>query len=713
LATLVLSTVGTALGGPVGSAIGALIGQSIDQELLAPARRGPRVGDLAVQTSSYGTQIPRIYGTMRVAGSVIWATDLIEHEQVGGAKGEPDVTYGYTVSLAVALSSRPIAGIKRIWADGQLLRGQAGDLKVRGTLRVWNGTEDQALDPLIASTEGIGSTPAYRGLALAVFEDLELGSFGNRIPFLTFEVEGADGTPTASSILADASAGVIYAGADQLLHGYAAYGRSIRSVAEPLVETFGIDLFDDGEVLRSRRAGAAIDISEMELGNSADTGTVPRIEREQAAAGSLPTSLRLAFYDPARDYQAGEARASAADETAGEAQQELSAALTATEAKSMAQRMLARAWSSRDRLTLRLPPARMAIEPGDVLRLPLSPAVWTVDKVTLDGFVPIVELRPAAGAQALVAADSGRIVPNVDAVAGTPVLGLFDIPALPGSVSDQPMILLAATHAATGWRARAAEVSFSGQSIFTQTARSKSVLGHATTVLGPGTAHLIDEINSVDVELTDRDQWLTSCDDEALAGGENLAVVGSEVFQFGRAVLLSEGKFRLSHLLRGRGGTEWASAGHAIGEHFCLLRPGTLRPIPLPSWSIGGQINVTTAGSSASSILLGKSVRPMSPVNLSAEMGQAGEAVLRWRRRSRPGLAWLDGVDAPLGEADEAYRITLAGSLGTVELQAGQPQLVVDAATLAKVGTRPVTVSVTQIGDMLASHPAELTIFIG
>ena len=100
----------TALGGPVGGAIGALIGQSFDQQLLAPASRGPRLGDLSVQSSSYGTQIPRIYGSMRVAGSVIWATDLVEGEQTTGAKGQPDVVYSYTVSLAVALSSRPVGG---------------------------------------------------------------------------------------------------------------------------------------------------------------------------------------------------------------------------------------------------------------------------------------------------------------------------------------------------------------------------------------------------------------------------------------------------------------------------------------------------------------------------------------------------------------------------------------------------------------------------
>lgn len=77
MATLLLGAVGTALGGSLGGALGGLVGQSIDKGLLgARSRRGPRLGDLSVQTSSYGSPIPRIFGTMRVAGSVVWATDL-------------------------------------------------------------------------------------------------------------------------------------------------------------------------------------------------------------------------------------------------------------------------------------------------------------------------------------------------------------------------------------------------------------------------------------------------------------------------------------------------------------------------------------------------------------------------------------------------------------------------------------------------------------
>ena len=80
MATLVLTAVGTAIGGPIGGAIGAMLGQQVDRAVfLSPkGRQGPRLSDLRVQTSSYGAAIPRLFGTVRVAGCVIWSTDLIE-----------------------------------------------------------------------------------------------------------------------------------------------------------------------------------------------------------------------------------------------------------------------------------------------------------------------------------------------------------------------------------------------------------------------------------------------------------------------------------------------------------------------------------------------------------------------------------------------------------------------------------------------------------
>jgi hypothetical protein len=88
MATLVFSALGTVLGGPIGGAIGALIGRQVDTALIgSPSREGPRLKELTATTSSYGSPLPRHFGQMRVGGSIIWATDLVEHRQTQGGRG--------------------------------------------------------------------------------------------------------------------------------------------------------------------------------------------------------------------------------------------------------------------------------------------------------------------------------------------------------------------------------------------------------------------------------------------------------------------------------------------------------------------------------------------------------------------------------------------------------------------------------------------------
>ena len=125
-------------------------------------------------------------------------------------------------------------------------------------------------------------------------------------------------------------------------------------------------------------------------------------------------------------------------------------------------------------------------------------------------------------------------------------------------------------------------MGFAGQTVVVQTARRKSRLGRALTLLPTGEPYLIDTTSTVDVELIDADQWLTSCDDDGLAAGANIAAIGSELVQFGEATPLGQGRFRISRLLRGRGGTEWACSIHAINEFFCVIEPGSVQALPLP-----------------------------------------------------------------------------------------------------------------------------------
>ncbi|SEL47587.1 baseplate multidomain protein megatron [Jannaschia helgolandensis] len=208
MATLVLGAAGAAIGGSIGGAIlgvsaatiggfvGSTIGSVVDSWIissLAPTQRieGARMDNLRITSATEGAVIPRLYGRMRAGGNIIWATDFREETKTttqgggkgGGGGGKVKTTeYFYYASFAVALCEGPISGIGRIWADGKLL-DTAGI-----TWRWYPGDESQTADPFISAKMGVANTPAYRGTAYVVFEDLPLGNYGNRIPQLSFEV---------------------------------------------------------------------------------------------------------------------------------------------------------------------------------------------------------------------------------------------------------------------------------------------------------------------------------------------------------------------------------------------------------------------------------------------------------------------------------------------------------------------------------------------
>ncbi|MGO4915425.1 baseplate multidomain protein megatron [Pseudogemmobacter sp. W21_MBD1_M6] len=205
MATIVLSAVGMAVGGSIGGtvfglstaivgrAVGATLGRVIDQRLMGAGSQvvdTGRVERFRLMGASEGAPVGQIYGRMRVAGQVIWASRFSERVTTsgggGGGKGAPKSPvvrdYSYSVNLAVALCEGRISRVGRIWADGVEI-SRAGL-----NLRVYDGALDQMPDPKMQAVEGAGNVPAYRGTAYVVLEDLELAQFGNRVPQLTFEV---------------------------------------------------------------------------------------------------------------------------------------------------------------------------------------------------------------------------------------------------------------------------------------------------------------------------------------------------------------------------------------------------------------------------------------------------------------------------------------------------------------------------------------------
>lgn len=237
----------------LGGSIGNAVGRAVDPGRLA---NGPRSYDLSVSNSANGISIPFGYGVYRVGSNIIWSPGMVEHRHDEDNCMAPDqTTYSYTASFAAAFGEGP-ARLKKVWGDTKVIYDRdyeawepaAWDPEIPYTVGMtvkytaggytywravmtslneppgtsywghyawdpWNwsptppkytaptwhpGSQTQDPDATIQATEGAANTPAFRGLAYAVWEDLPLADFGNRIPAIRAEIEFL--LPNGSSI---------------------------------------------------------------------------------------------------------------------------------------------------------------------------------------------------------------------------------------------------------------------------------------------------------------------------------------------------------------------------------------------------------------------------------------------------------------------------------------------------------------------------------
>ncbi|HUD93437.1 phage tail protein [Sphingobium sp.] len=729
MATVVLTAVGTALGGPVGAAIGAVIGNVIDNQVLfkAKGREGARLADLQLQTSSYGTQVPKIFGTMRVAGTVIWATDLKETKaKSGGGKGRGSVTsYSYSASFAVALSARAIRGVKRIWADGNLLRGEAGDFKSEMSgFRVHVGGEDQAVDPLIASAEGMALTPGHRGIAYAVFEDLALADYGNRIPSLTFEVEADAGAVGTGAIAAALSNGRLVGEGLPGVDGFAASGSDVREAMAPLVEAQGLALQSGESGMRLVATPSVADgvTGDAALARRVNGQAVDPVERSGGAADGVPVALSVRHYDAARDYQAGVQRVTRPGPGRMESGIELPAVLDADAARGLAAARIGAAWSGRATMTLRCDWRALALVPGMVVTVADAPGLWRIEEREWEAMVVRLALRRVPGGKGSLptGASSGAIVRQVDAPHGVTTVMLADLPPLRDGVANAPLVVAAASGGA-GWRGAALFVTgTSGEATPIGRSAPRALMGVAEGVLPAGSATLVDGRHALAVTLLAADMELTSTDEAGLAQGRNLCLLGRELLQYGEAERTGPGRWRLTRLRRGLRGTEWAMAGHGAGDRFLLVEEERLvEPLALlgSEGEVGGALALSAIGigdiepAMSSLAVTGEALMPPAPVHLTARTDGSDGWAISWTRRSRNGWRWLSGADVPIAEESERYAIrVMRGAALVRSAETGAPGWIYDAAMIAADATvgQALVVEVRQMGSLALGREARI-----
>jgi len=199
---LVLSAAGAAVGAVAGTFLGnPVLGAEIGFQLggiagaLLFRQKGPNPSDIRIQDSAYGKPVPLVYGMYRVAGNIIWTGQPYVSNAGKGGKGPQQDKV--SMSFAIALCAGPITSVRRIWANGKLIydvsdpsnfQALSGSATMVQNFTVYPGDENQQPDPTIQAEKGVNLTPAFRGLAYVVFNDLDLSQWGNYLPSFSFEV---------------------------------------------------------------------------------------------------------------------------------------------------------------------------------------------------------------------------------------------------------------------------------------------------------------------------------------------------------------------------------------------------------------------------------------------------------------------------------------------------------------------------------------------
>ncbi len=726
MATLVLGTLGTLAGGPLGGAIGALAGRQIDARSTGSgSAEGPRLKEVAVTASSYGTPIPRHHGRMRAAGTIIWATDLVENqERSGGGKRQPSTTtFSYSMSFAVALSSRPINSIGRIWADGNLLRGAAGDLKAGGSFRLYDGRGDQPIDPLIAAAQG-NRCPAFRNRAYCVFEDLELADFGNRVPALTFEILADDDAVSLAQLVQQIETGHSADVPLTHLEGFSYDGGSLANTLSVIDTLFPL-IGDAGGNLLSLQAAAVTSENPVMLPPPAsawdenDFGGAGGQNRNRST-DDQQTPQAVRYYDVARDFQPGVQRADGRALAGRTRTIEFPGAMTANNARTLANSVSQRANWLRETLSWRVAELDPAIAPGTIVRAPGIAGTWRVagwewreKGVELD----LLRLPPAAGTAPI--GDAGIRAAPVDLLASPTILRAFELPWDGRGTSDGPMMFAATSSAGSNWAGAALYHDSAGTlKLLGNSGRARSITGHLAAPLGPSAAVLLEQEAAVEVDIGAADLAFAPTDAAGLAGGANRLLIGHELVQFTLAEQVQPSKWLLRGLLRGRGGTELAAQiGHPAGTKATLIDNSlfAIDPANLP----GSDATLLAAIGRGDDTPVhaplenaGITRRPLTPVHPRAAKAQDGSLRLSWTRRSRGAWEWRDEVETPLNEQSEAYRIGIGPvPVPAMVWESAAPYLVIEAGLLALLAAENpgAEIWVRQIGSYALSDALLLT----
>lgn len=367
---------------------------------------GSRLQDTQVPKADYGSPIPRIFGRVRVGGTLMWARPIFERvltqaSTQGGGKNSPTITtetttYEYYARFAyLFLDESATVNVVKVYLNN-------AEVATTG-IAFWRYGAANQVDPIIQVYEG-DSTPAFRHrtyfhfVGTGAFGYPLTGRLGNRIPAAQALLEKPgpnsfgfgwrlEGLVQELVNLADPSIAVDVSELSGIIvHGFALSGNiTYRDALERLSmaqSTYAFDAIEScGKLKFIRQIQPTVNgnipfVKEIPLSDMAvqEYGSDRPFEFEEAETPEteLPAEVAITYVDPSFEYQPKTvyARRNVLGQR-NVATVNLDVVCTAAEAEAAAYHLLYWPRITRKRLKFTLGPKHLDLEPGDIVKMNL------------------------------------------------------------------------------------------------------------------------------------------------------------------------------------------------------------------------------------------------------------------------------------------------------------------------------------------------------
>lgn len=448
-----------------------------------------------------------------------------------------------------------------------------------------------------------------------------------------------------------------------------------RGIFDDLARVYGFDLVPTPNgataAMRTYGTGQKVQIEDVVALDDAPLISVARVETQ-----TIARQTTLGFLSMVHDYRPGVMRSARRDGVGGpDAFHALPLTLDPDKAGQIVERMQQETEVGAQTVGFTLPASQWSLGPGDIVDL-VVPGASQPLRVCLDRIIEGSQRRAEAHCVdgALYGVESGaytstHVAPTqVRKTFGAPDVLVLDLPA-PVGKPDRHNARIAAF--AKPWPGSIDVYAGTEATGFepVQNIQTPAITGVLAEPLAAGPTAIIHHGANLIVDVPTG--ALETITHEALLAGGNLAAIqsdnGLEVIQFGKAELVEPGRYLLSALVRGRGGTEaQARITTPKGARFVRLDSAVV-PLELDQDNLAQRLTLRAEprGGGLGELsridkvlaVAPRSLQPLAPVHLRVMKSQTGDLTVSWVRRTRAASDDWSLATIALNEESEAYQV--------------------------------------------------------